>query len=86
MKKRACHNQPSEVIHEAAVSLPFHVYAVRPVNVLHSRISTLMTSPFFTQLHLLWKIVTTDPLTLYKLEGQQLSTSEAFCGWVTVSI
>jgi len=30
--------------------------------------------------------VTIDPLTLCKLEAQQLSTSEAFCGCVTISL
>ena len=91
-KKRECNSQPSEVvIHEAPVSLPLDIYATRPVassDVLHSRITTLMSSPFFTHLHPSWKIAeaTADPLTLCKLEVQQLFTSEALCGHVMMSL
>jgi len=80
MKKGAC---CSQVIQEAAVPIPRQVTA----DVIHSQVTTLMSSSSFTDSHPSWKIATADPaLTLCKLEVQQLSSSEALCGRVMMSL
>jgi len=68
------------VIEEAVVSIPLQV------DVIHSQVTTLMSSSF-TDSHPSWKVATADfALTLCKLEVQQLSSSEALCGHVIMSL
>ena len=53
---------------------------------LHSRISSMMASPFITSAHPSWKMACTESLILCKLEVQQAPCeAEAMCGLVGMS-
>ena len=85
MKSQVSHHASQE----APVSIPLHAYSTRQVmstDVMHSQLTTLMNSPFFIHLHPYWKIATAEPLTLCKLDVQQLPSTEAACGHVMLSL
>jgi len=53
------------------ISIPLHFFTESHISTftnLHSRISSLMTSPFFISSHPSWKVVWPEPLTLCKLK------------------